>query len=83
MEVLQFPKTPLSLFEGTKIGTDAHCYEMNKTSLGPKIGFTFMLLVNNKTRVEMLRIKKNLKLSNEIIKCGVFIDFENCSQLRN
>ena len=29
MEVLQFPKTPLSLFEGTKIGTDAHCYEIN------------------------------------------------------
>ena len=43
------------------------------------IGFTFMLLVNNKTRVEMPRIKKNLKLSNEKIECGVSIDFENCS----
>ena len=56
---------------------------MNKTSLGPKIGFTFMLLVNNKTRVEMLRIKKNLKLSNEIIECGFSTDFEKCSSLRN
>ena len=42
-----------------------------------------MLLVNNKTRVEMPRIKTNLTLTNEIIECGFSVDFEKCSSLSN
>ena len=38
-------------------------------------------LENNKTRVEML--KKNSKLTNQIMKCGFSMDFENCSYIRN
>ena len=50
---------------------------MNKPIWETKIDFTFMLLfefkqelVNNKTQVELRRIKKNSKLTTQMIECS-------------
>ena len=86
MEDLQFLRSFKSLSVPISRHKDGHwCLlsPINITLWEIKIGFTFMLLfefkqqhVNNKTRVEILWIKNNSKLT---IECGFSMDFENCS----